>query len=435
MPTAPPPPDRTQPPRPAPIRFRPLPEPDEHRLAAGVPVYLLNHGELEVLDLQLLFRAGLRREPATGVADYTARLLSHGTARHTAAQLADALDAYGAEFAVEAGQEVLSLRLQCLAPYAEPAIALLAEILYEAAFPPDEFELMQRRGIEQLQVEARRTTYHARRAFRHRLFGPEHPYGSHMGPEELSGLHREQLVRYHAELLRPGPFAAIAAGRFATTELLAVLDEHFGAAPPPAADAPPPLPAPRDEAGRHHAELPGNLQCTLRVGHRGLPRQHPDHYAIRFATLLLGGYFGSRLMKAIREEKGYTYGIAAQWMALKEDGYFLIGADVGNEYVEATLSEIRGQMERLQAAPVPTAELETARRYFLGRLTARHETPFQLASILRTQLVMGLPPDEEARAFAAVEGMTAEAIQEAARAHLHPGQLLEVVAGSAAESA
>ena len=242
------------------------------------------------------------------------------------------------------------------------------------------------------------------------------------------------MVRYHAEQLTPGPFAAILAGRLPTAEVLAALETHFGSTPPPAEQAPAPLPEPAAQHGRHHADLPGNLQCSLRIGHRALPRHHPDHHAIRFAALILGGYFGSRLMKAIREEKGYTYGIGAQWMALKEDGFFLIGTDVGNAYAEATLSEVRAQIERLQAEPVPAEELETARRYFLGRLTARHETPFQLADILRNQLVMGLPADEEARAFAAVEGITAEALQEAAQAHFHPDKLLEVVAGSLSES-
>ncbi|MBX3102872.1 MAG: insulinase family protein, partial [Bacteroidetes bacterium] len=156
---------------------------------------------------------------------------------------------------------------------------------------------------------------------------------------------------------------------------------------------------------------------------------HDSYHPMRLVNTLLGGYFGSRLMKNIREDKGYTYGIYSQWQCLQHAGMFVIGADVGNEFVEDTLHQIRLEIQRLREEPVPEDELNVARNYLLGRIVSQQETPFQVADLLKMLLHHGLNTQELALGFERIQQTTTREIQALAQEYLHPDHLRVVIAG------
>lgn len=427
--------DRATPPTPAPLTYRPFPVVERATLPNGLDVYLVPNAALPLAEVQLVFRAGLVYEPQPGVGAMTLKMLREGTRQRNAAGLADALDSHGAFLGLDPGFEVSSIALSGLADRLPGALSLLHEVITQPAFDPHEFNLLRQRNLQSLAVEEQRTSYQARKRFMGGLFGAHNPYGRTVDAAAIQALDVEALQDFHRVYLSPGNAFIIVAGQYDTDAMLARLGQLFGTVP--VAEQQPRtvgLDAPHTpETGRHFIDMPGRPQSTLRVGFPVPNRQHPDFHLARFATLILGGYFGSRLMRNLREEKGYTYGASASWGAYRHGGYFLMGTDLSNEYALPALAEMRHELERMRTEPVPADELEIARNFWLGRLAARAETSFEAAEILRAYIANGLTVADDEAAFRAVEAATAEDILRVAQTHFHPDALLEVVAGGGSE--
>ena len=172
-----------------------------------------------------------------------------------------------------------------------------------------------------------------------------------------------------------------------------------------------------------------SLQSSIRVGRRLFTRHHPDFFPMVITNEVLGGYFGSRLMKNIREEKGFTYGISSNMVSFRNDGYFLIGTDVKKEFTQQTLDEIRKEIHILQAQPVPAAELETVKNFMAGEFVGSLNTPFEIADRYKTILLDELPADFLTTYVTNIRAVSAESIQQMASTYLAEDLLSEVVVG------
>lgn len=425
--------DRNTPPPVQPLHYKALPPFVRTKLSGGMPAWLVNYGVQPVVEVQLVFRAGAANQQVPGLAALAASMLSEGSRRLTNDRLAEEMDACGAYMQLSPGIEHTTLSLSTLTRTLPRALALVRELLTEPGLREADWAQLKQRQHNQLQVEHRSTAHRARQRFMPLLFGAGHPYATTLTPETLDALSLDQVAGYTRQLLCLPNAQVLAAGVFNETELLNTLQAELGAAiwtPQPAQPyhypALPAAPAP----GLAVEHMEDNLQCTLRVGHRGASRLHPHYHRMRLTNMLLGGYFGSRLMTNIREEKGYTYGISCQWASMVNDGYFIVGTDVGNEFVADTLKQIQLEIERLHNDLVPEKELETARAYLLGQILNHMETPFQVADILKSLAQYGLPPEDLQTGFETIATQTAEDVRTMAQTWLHPDQLVQVVAGS-----
>lgn len=422
--------DRRQAPPAGRLVFPQWPSVERVQAAGGQPVFLLPYGLAEVAEVQLVFDLGAWNEGLPGLASFTGRLLTEGTSRYSGPQIAERLDELGAFFNVEASADFLTASVSVLSRNLRPALELIFHTLGDAQFPEDEYELQLRRNYDALTVDEQKTSWQARRACFHRLFGPTHPYGSSVDRDALDAASRQAVLDCHRNHFGPERLFALAAGRFNVADVLEPLNAFATARTQPAVygqfDQ-----APQPQYGRQAVEMPRQMQASIRVGQLGFERSHPDLDAMRLVNMILGGYFGSRLMSNIREDKGYTYGIGSAWATHRQGGYLTIATDVGSDYVEDTFTQIRVEVDRMLQEPVPADELETARNYLLGRLISDLETPFQVADRLKYQWVYGLPDDEWSRMFAAIQALTSEDLLAAARKHLRPDEWVEVVAGPA----
>lgn len=411
-----------------------LPRTHIEYLRNGIAVHLVQYGTTPVIELQAVFRAGRSYEERVGEAGYMAAMLTEGTARHTGLQLSQALDAAGAWISPDTDAEYLGISLTTLPKHLHTTLPLLHDVLLEPTFPKMEWDQMKRRNLQRMQVDARRTAYLAGRKFRHQLFGATHPYGMHIGAGELAELELSHLTAYHSNYLGLNNVRFVAAGSFDEKELLRELDQQFGSY---SIDKAPRLTSlaqgsvPMGNSGRHHLPLEG-MQSSLRLGHLGFPRSHPDYYAMNLVNTLFGGYFGSRLMRNIREDKGYTYGIYSAWMSEAYDGYLLITADVGNEYVEDTIAQVKIEMRRLMDEPVPADELELVKQYITGESLRKRETPFQIAELLSFSLMNNLDFSELNKRYEIIHALTVEDVQRLAQTYYKPDNLLEIVCGGEA---
>jgi len=421
--------DRTQAPALQPVRPRPFPAVRQATLPGGLPIYLIASGNQPVLELQWVFYGGSAHEAQPGQASMAAKMLSEGTRHHTGVAFAQKLDDHGASFSAQSGYEMTTLGFSSLSRTLGHTLPLLAEAALQPAFAERDYALLQRRTLQSLSIEEKKTTYQAHRAFMQRLYGPGHPYGQSLSAPDLERLTVDATQAFHGQHLRPEGSFIVAAGRF-DEDLLFRFFESLLAGAAPAQPAPtrsllPPQPTP----GLHLVTMPDNLQSTVELGHPATPRNHPDFHQIRLAVMILGGYFGSRLMQNIREDKGYTYGIGGGWNALRRAGHLGIRTDVANEFVADTLHQVHLEMERICTDLVDDEELIRAKNYLLGRILAGQETPYQLAETLKTLLVNDLPVSDIATGIEVINHTTPQDILRICQQYLHPADMVQVVAG------
>ena len=423
--------DRSMPPQAMPMKKITLPPYSQTRLSNGIQVYFLPFGNVEVTDVQVVFRAGKAFQQKSGQAGFTTRNMSEGTKSYQSLELSQILDNFGAWISPSSGSENISVSLSTLTHHIESTLPLLHEVALMPEFPVSEFDKMKQRTLEKMHVNEQKTNNIAGRRFSDLFYGATHPYGSYFGVAELETLERDDLVDYYRKYLYPGNFSLMVVGRFDENKMLSMLDATFGhldlkaanVEKSPAIDAKPVL-----HTGREYVEKEG-MQATLRLGHKGLSFRHPDYYQMVVVNTILGGYFGSRLMKNIREEKGYTYGIYSSFAGQKHDGHFVVQGDVGNQYIEATITEVKKEMNKLMEDGVEEDELQLVKNYLLGKAISQRETPFQMAGVLRFAVENELSFEEIDQKLEIYQNITAEEVRALAQKYLHPDDMLEVVVG------
>lgn len=427
--------DRTKAPAAAPLTKVLFPQVGRHTLSNGIPVYTVQFGSQEIVEVNAVFPAGRSFEPQMGVASFTSSLMQEGTENYSGLDLARKLDEYGAFFGSEVGFESTTFSLTSLTKHMGSTVDLMTEVLLRPVFPAKELKLSQARSIRNLEVEEKKTSYTARKEFNRLLHG-NHPYGSSSSAEDIRALSLPMMEAYHQNNFAAHNAFIVASGRFNESELLNVLEAKYAQAAPSGAG---PKISLADSNARQSQidpasglqvfEKADSMQATIRVGHRAFKRQNPDFYPMQVLTTVLGGYFGSRLMRNIREDKGFTYGIHAGWLSMKYGGTFLVQTDVSNEYIRPTLDEIRKEINLLIDKGVSQSELDLVKNYMLGRSASSRETPSQVATMMRTCLVNELEFSELDDKFEEIQAVQPEDIKRLAAQYLKPDDLLEVVCG------
>lgn len=427
--------DRKSAPAAQPLQNRPLPPVRRTNLLNGLPVYLVEYGSIDLIEMSYVVPAGVCFEPQPYVAQLTSSLLTEGTRHLTGLELARHLDGLGAIVEADSGYESASVGLTVLPSRMDAAISILSEIILHPTFPSEELEKLRVRTFEWLEVEEQKTDFVARRTFNKLLLGSDHAYGRVVTREAVEAVKLDDVRAFHRRSYAPVNAFIVAAGRFDQQALLNALNTHFGAASlmdnalkVDVSASKGKLP-PAGGKGFFYAEKQGSLQATLRVGQLGFHRAHPDHARMQVVTTILGGYFGSRLMRNIREEKGYTYHIGASWNSLKHGGMLVIQTDLGNEYIQPALREIKAELNLLIEKGVSEDELDLVRNYMMGRMVSGRETPGQIADHIATSLVNEVPLEELDRRFEIIRDITCEDVLRLARKYFTPNDLLEVVCG------
>lgn len=427
-------PDRTQPPAFQAIQEIRLPPLEQHTLDNGIPLHLISVKQQPVLRLECVFDAGAWYEqpaPADrpGTAFFAVKMLAEGTASRSSAQISEYFDRYGAFVELNSGPDRASIVVYCLTKFLPDILPLLRELLNEPTFPQKELDELRNITLQNLRVNYEKNAYVAGVLFREKLFGLNHPYGRSQRPEAIEQLTRDGVVDFYERAIRNRPFQLVLAGQASENEVM-LINQALGQLPVRTD----PLSAftgglPVDDALPVLAEKPDSIQSSIRLGRRLFTRSHPDFFKMLVTNEILGGYFGSRLMKNIREEKGFTYGISSNMPSFRRDGYFLIGTDVNKENTQQTLDEIRKEIHVMQAEPVLADELETVKNYMAGEFVGSLNTPFEIADRYKVILLDDLPADFLTTYIQRVRAVTPTDIMETATRYLSQADLREVIVG------
>lgn len=361
--------------------------PEKQSLQNGMEVYFVSGGSQNVVRVELVFPAGRWFENKWGAAYFTANLLSKGTSAKTSFDIAQAFDQFGAHLEISPGLDVVSVSLFTLNKNLEASLSLLFELLTASTFPDKEIEQIKSIYLQNLKVNNEKTSFQASKLIRKKLFGETYPYGKELEENDVTPILRDQLINHYSNFFKDATI--FVSGKITEQnqrDIIQILSKlPFTRAVNKA------IPLAASQNGSQRVEKEGSIQSSIRMGKRILDRKHPDYAEVLLLNHILGGYFGSRLMKNIREEKGLTYGIYASLNILKHNGFLVIGADVNKENLDLTFDEIRKELKRLRTEKINPEELDTARNHFIGSLQSEITTPFAHADKIKNMVMFNLP--------------------------------------------
>lgn len=397
-------------------------------LANGIPVYTFNAGKQELVRVEFIFNNvnWNQAKPLQAVAVNS--LINNGTNTLSAKEIAEQVDYYGAFLQTEYGADQIIITLYSLNKHLAAVLPILKAILNESIFPQQELEIFVQNQKQKLQVNLQKNDFLARKTFANAIFGKT-AYGSDISLEDYDAINRDDLLAYYQAAFKADNCTIIAAGKFEAQEF-ALLNQFFGKEwVNKTASIVNQFTYVESVGQVISIDKPDAVQSAIRMGKIAINRTHADFPALQVLNTVLGGYFGSRLMANIREDKGYTYGIGSGIASLKDAGYFFIATEVGADVCNLALSEIFKEIELLKEELVGEEELTLVRNYMLGSMLGSLENIMSHADKFKNIHFSGLGYDYYTNYIATVKSISAEKIQQMAQQYLNTDQFVQVVAG------
>lgn len=427
-------PDRTQPPAPGAVAALTLPRVEEHRLANGLKVWLVEAREVPLVQVNLVVHAGSGDDPdgEFGLASLTAAMLDEGAGARSALEIADAVEFLGADLSTASSFDASAVRLNVPARALADALPIMVDVAVRPTFPAAELERLRQERLTALLQARDDAAAVATPAFARIVFGNEHRYGtSAVGTTAtLSAFTDAQLRAFHAAVYRPSNATLIVVGDIAGAGGLPLIERAFGAWTAREAPRRRPVPAAPQLDGAQVVivDMPGAEQSQIRIGSVGVPRSTPDYFALQVLNTVLGGSFTSRLNQNLREEHGYAYGASSRFDMRLSAGPFTAAAGVQTDKTAESLTEFLNELEAIRLA-VGAEELAKAKNYVALGFPSDFETIGDLAGRLEELAIHELPLQYFNDYTANIGAVTAAAVQRAAQAHIRLDELAIVVAG------
>jgi zinc protease len=257
----------------------------------------------------------------------------------------------------------------------------------------------------------------------------DHPYGQSQDESNLTALSPDDILAHYSQYIKGGKFTVVLAGQVSDTDVN-VVNETLGKTPVEGTtNGTQYAPSGTYQGIEMVVDRPESVQSSIRMGRILFNRHHRDYFKMLVTNEILGGYFGSRLMKNIREEKGLTYGISSHLVTLRNEGYFMIGTDVKKEFTQQTIDEIKKEINKLQTELVGEDELTTVKNFMAGEFAGSLNTAFEVADRQKILLLDGLPSDFFNHYIDQIHATTGEDIRLMANTYLQPDDMLTVIAG------
>lgn len=400
-------------------------------LANGLPVVAMDGAEAPVLKVEMIWDAGRPFENKRLQAGATADMMVEGTTRRSAAEVEAWFEQFGTNLSQPDLMDTGNLSVSTILRRAAEVLPVMAEVIAEPAFTEESFVRFMKRRRQQLREGMSDNDTLAFRLITEAIFGSTHPYGYNGYKSDYDALTLDDVREFHRSHYHAGNATLYVAGQL-TNEIEALLDATFGQLPTgPRATRPTLLPS------AHQPEVlqvlrPRAQQTMIRRGRRGIDIQSEDYGGLVVLDTIFGGYFSSRLMRNIREEKGYTYGIESDIDTYRFDGSFGLQADVANENLADVRQEIDIEIDKLLQHPVPVGELDMVRAYLAGSIAMELDGPLGHGYRHRSAIIKGYDPlPMLARLDEAVRNITPAELQDLAHKYLAPGKDWEVILGGA----
>ncbi len=430
--------DMSRPPEVAPMRSVKLPPRQEWKLRNGMTVVLVEDKRVPLVTARLAFPGGEAAVPAedAGLAEALAELLTDGTAKKSSKEIAEAAELFGGSLSAGAEPDAIVLRASALADKADAMASLLAEVVRSPSFPEGEVALRRANMKEELAAARAESDFLAGVAFYKKMFAG-HPYAV-TAPTDASieRIDRARVAAAYKRLLTPGGALLVLVGDLSRRDAEALAVRHFGTwqGGPAAADAPP---VPRGKADRvvYLLDRPKSSQVSFILGNPAVREDNPAYFDLLIANQVLGGSFSSRLMRDIRETKGYTYGISSRLEHRLTGSLFKIRTPVRTEVAEPALAAILGHLDRIRKEEPTAEELKQAKTYLAGSFARSLETQNGVADAVLKLRTRRLPDGWYDSYVERVQAVTGAGAKRAAEVFIRPDELIIVAVGDASKAA
>ena len=404
-------------------------KPYEHyTLDNGISVYSINAGAQEVLQVEMVFYAGNFFEQQKGIAAATNFLLKGGTANRTAFQINEAFEYYGGYCNRACYNETAVITLHTLTKHLEKLFPVMRDMLTNSTFPEQELDIYLQNSRQRLKVNLQKAEFVAGRLIDSYLFGEKHPYGVYTNLEDLDNLNLEEIKKFYRQYYLNGKAVIFVAGKV-PVELPKLLNEYFGklAIGKPDNIIPEIKTIPATEKKYRIQNDAEAVQGAIRIASNFPNRHHPDFKKAVILNNVFGGFFGSRLMSNIREEKGYTYGIHSYLQNHMQQSAWMISTEAGKDVCEPTIEEVYKEMKRLREEPIGKEELLLVRNFMIGGLLGDLDGPFQIIAKWKNIILNDLDQSYFYDSINEIKTISAAELQEIANKYLLPEKFYELV--------
>lgn len=399
-------------------------------LAENIPVYLLNTGNQDIIKLDFVFNAGKIYHNNILIPEVTNALIDKGTESLSSEKISEIFDFYGAYIETETGKHTVLVTLYTLNKYFEETSQLLFNVLFNALFPQYEIDVYLKNKYQTFLINRQKTDVVSSEIFAESIFGKKHPYGISIKENNFQNVSRNQIISFYKEFYSIDNMFVMLSGK--------VNDKHISSLnlflqqqkKSKFNNFERNITVPEKKAVKIYQKIENAVQSSIRIGKITINKLHPDFFNLNICTVILGGYFGSRLMTNIRENKGYTYGIYAGNVSLLESGFFVISAESGKDVYKKTLKEIYKEIKNLRTILVEEEELNRVKRWLFGNIIKIFDGPLALSEAYISIISYNLTKEYFNRYFEAIKNITSETILKTAQKYLKEDSMTEVVTGA-----
>jgi predicted Zn-dependent peptidase len=394
----------------------------------GIPVYAVNAGAQDVVMVELVFDAGNWFEEKNIVAATTNFMLKNGTKNKNAFALNEHFELYGAYLNRHCYNETATITLHTLSKHLLKLLPVVAEILTDSIFPEDELFLYKQNQKQRLEVNLKKCDFVANRLIDEYIFGLQHPYGKYISTIDYDNLLREELIAFYQQYYMQGNCKIFIAGKL-PTNTIQQLNQFLGVLPLNQKAIPQKQHQITAATEKKYNIVNDNngVQAAIRIARSFPNRHHPDFQPMQILNNIFGGFFGSRLMENIREDKGYTYGIHSFLQNHIQQNALLISTEAGRDVCKATIEEVYKEMKILQDEPIEADELNLVRNYMMGSILGDLDGPFQIIGRWKSYILNGLTEEYFYKSLQTIKTITSEELQLLAKKYLNPEDFYELV--------
>ncbi len=400
------------------------------QLDNGIPVYQLQTGTQDLVKIEFIFNAGLYYEPKALVSWFTNKMLKEGTLNYSAGQIAERIDYYGAHLELNADKDTANITVYTLNKYMVEVLQVVEEVIFYPSFPENELNIKIQNKKQEYIVNSKKVRNLARWKFNELIFGEVHPYGKFVSVDDYDTIVQKDLIDFHMRNYFVSDCKIIVAGKI-HKNLMGILNKYFGRYNDKQKRKDQ-LAKPFNTSKLHqvHYKKEDAMQSAIRIGKKMFNKKHPDFLKLKVLNTILGGYFGSRLMTNIREDKGYTYGIGSAIVSMQHSGYFFIASEVGAEVTQKAINEIYHEIDILQNEKIADSELQLVKNYMLGSFLRSIDGPFALSENFKGLVEYGLDYTYLESFVDIVKEINADEILLLAQRYLDKNTLFELKVGS-----
>jgi zinc protease len=371
----------------------------------------------------------------TGLASFTASMLTRGSAHYNFDHFNEIVESVGASVAAGADDHTLSFGSTSLSEDFPQMLTVLADMLRRPTFAPEHVQRVRSQKLVRIQEREEDTQELAGLRFYETIY-PDHPYGRATSgyADTVAAITRDDLVAFHADRVTPNGGVIVVVGDVESQTVLELVQSHLGhwRGSAPVRDLPP-IPTFAEVRTRVY-DLPGKFQSDIYIGGPAVPRHHPDFFPIRIANTILGRFaMMGRLGENVREQQGLAYYVYSSQEAGPHAGLWYAAAGVNPANVDQAVESIQQEFARLAEEEVDEEELRDTQAYLTGILPLQLETNDGVAGTLLNMEWQGLGLDYLSRYNDLVNGVTAADVQRVARQYLRPDAYALVIAGPQTE--